>query len=131
MKKFFKWAGIVILALIVIIMIYAVIGKKEVLNVTIETINLEKVPDGTYVGSYDNYRWSNKVEVTVKEHKITDISTLKIQEGRNKLVEELTQKIIDLQSPDVEAISGATASSNGFLKAVEIALYNAANQDAQ
>ncbi|MGB4659053.1 MAG: hypothetical protein WBI07_07730, partial [Mobilitalea sp.] len=91
MKKFFKWAGIVILALIVIIMIYAVIGKKEVLNVTIETIDLEKVPDGTYVGNYDNYRWSNKVEVTVKDHKITDISTLKIQEGRNKLVEELTQ----------------------------------------
>jgi uncharacterized protein with FMN-binding domain len=122
MKKFFKWTGIVLLVLLVFMMIYAIIGKEETLKLNIEAIDLTQIPDGTYIGSYDNYRWTNKVEVTVIEHKITKIKPLKIQDGRGGLVKDLTQRILDRQSPDVDAITGATASSNGFLKAVETAL---------
>jgi uncharacterized protein with FMN-binding domain len=122
MKKFLKWTGIVLLVLIAFMMVYALIGKDEVLKLNIEAVDLKRIPDGTYVGSYDNYRWSNKVEVTVIEHKITRIKPLKIQDGRGNLVKDLTVRILDRQSPDVDAITGATASSNGYLKAVETAL---------
>ncbi len=125
MKKFFKWTGIVLLVLTAIMMIYAIIGKEETLKLNIEAIDLTRIPDGTYTGSYDNYRWSNKVEITVTAHKITGIKPLKIQDGRGALVKDLTVRILDRQSPDVDAVTGATASSNGFLKAVEMALKKA------
>ena len=125
MKKFFKWTGIVLLVLTAIMMIYAIIGKEEVINLNIETIDLSRIPDGTFIANYDNYRWSNKVEVVVEKNKIIKIQPLKIQDGRSDLVKSLTQKILDKQSPDVDVISGATASSNGYLKAVEMALKNA------
>jgi uncharacterized protein with FMN-binding domain len=125
MKKFFKWSGIVMLVLITIMMIYAIIGKEEVLKLNIEAVDLTQIPDGTYIGSYNNYRWSNKVEVTVTEHRITGIKPLKIQDGRGGMVKDLTVRILDCQSPDVDAVTGATASSNGFLKAVETALIKA------
>lgn len=131
MKRFLKWTGIVLLVLIAIMMIYAFIGKEETLNLDIETIDLTKIADGTYVGSYDNYRWSNKVEVTVIEHKIIRIKPLKIQDGRGDLVKDLIVRILDWQSPDVDVTTGATASSNGFLKAVETALKSAAKFNPQ
>ena len=128
MKKFLKWSGIVLIMLIAIMMIYSIIGKDEVLDLRIKAVDLAPIPDGTYVGSYDNYRWTNKVEVSVSEHKITGIKPLKIQQGRDGLVKELILKILDRQSPDVDAITGATASSNGFLKAVETALESASKR---
>ncbi len=125
MKKFFKWTGIVLLVLVAIMMIYAFIGKEEAINLKIETVDLTQIPDGTYIGSYNNYRWSNKVEVTVKGHKITKIKPLKIQDGRGDLVKTLTEMIINRQSPDVDVVAGATASCNGYLRAVEMALKRA------
>ncbi len=126
MKRFLKWTGIVLLVLIAIMMIFAFVGKEETINLNIETVDLTKIADGTYVGSYENFRWTNKVEVNVIDHKIAGIKPLKIQDGRDDLVKNLTMRILDRQSPDVDAVSGATASSNGFLKAVETALRSAA-----
>lgn len=128
MKKFLKWVGISLLILTVFAIISAFLGKDEALNLNIEAVDLSQVPDGTYIGSYENFRWSNQVEVTVSGQKIISIKPLKIQDGRDDLVKELTDKILHRQSPDVDAVSGATASSNSFLKAVEDALKNAGNK---
>lgn len=125
MKKFLKWAGIITVALIAIMMVYAVFGKEATLALDIAAVDLEQIPDGSYTGKYDCYRWSNTAEVTVKAHRITAIQPLKLQDGRDDLVEELTQRILHEQRTDVDAVSGATASSNGFLKAVEVALKSA------
>jgi len=125
MKKFLKWSGLVLLAMIVIMIIYSVFGLDQTLKLNIKTVDLTQISDGNYTGSYDCYRWSNKVKVTVIDHRITEIQALKLQDGREKLVKNLTQRIIDQQSPAVDVISGATASSNGYLRAVEFALKNA------
>ncbi len=125
-KKFFKWAGIVLLALIVISLVYSILGMDDVLKVQIEDVDMADIADGIYVGSYDNYRWSNMVEVTVTGHQITSIEPLKIQNGGEDIVRDLTARILERQMPNVDAVSGATASSNGFLKAVETALKSAA-----
>ena len=92
-KKFFKWAGICLLAMIVLSVPFAFIGKDEVLKLTMEPIDLAKISDGTYIGRYDNYRWSNTVEVIVMKNEITKISPLKIQDGREKLVEDLLKDL--------------------------------------
>ncbi len=128
MKKFLKRVGIVFLVLIVLVgvmALYGTFGLKQTLNLTIHPVDLSQISDGTYMGSYNSYRWSTTVEVTVSNHKITEIKKIKIQQGRDSLVNDLIDEIITKQTTNVDAISGATASSNSFLKAVEISLKGA------
>jgi len=81
-------------------------------------VDLTEVPDGVYTGEFNRYRWSNTVKVTIENHKIVDIQTTNEQ----ALHEELARRIIEQQTLKVDAVSGATVSSNAFLKAVENAL---------
>jgi len=128
LKKIVKWVGIVFFLMICMLVVYSFLGKKETLSLIILNVDLTKISDGSYVGNYDSYRFSNTVEVTVRDHKITDIHSLKLQEGQQKLVDILTETILKEQRSDVDVVSGATASSNGFLKAVEVALQNGVNE---
>ncbi len=128
MKKILKWTGIVFLLMLCVIAVFALLGKKETLSLVLHKVDLTRISDGTYVGVYDSYRFSNKVEVTVLNHEIINIHPIKIQDGRQKLVDSLTESILKEQRSDIDAVSGATASSNGFLKAVEEALKNGVNK---
>lgn len=125
MKKVLKWTGIVILGLLIIMVVYSLFGMSQTLGLTINNVDLSHVPDGVYNGSYDCYRWSCTVAVTVKDHRITSIEPMKIPQGRDALIQTLTKRILDRQTPEVDVVSGATASSKGFLKSVETALTNA------
>lgn len=125
MKKVLKWIGIGFLGFIAVIMVFAFLGKKQTLALQIESVNLADIPDGEYTGTYDCYRWSNTVVVTVKDHQITDIEAVKGPNGRDDIRNDLTERMIEAQSPAVDAVSGATADSKAFLKAVENALTGA------
>lgn len=122
MKKALKWAGIIFLIFIVSVMIYAFLGKEETMNLKINSVDLTNISDGEYTGEYNCYRWSNSVIVTVKNHTITNIDAVKGPNGREKIRLDLTKLIIDAQSLDVDAMSGATVDEHAFLKAVENAL---------
>jgi len=128
MKKKLKWIGIGFIALLVIIVGFATLGLQDALNLTLQPVDLTKIADGTYTGEYQSGRWSNTVKVVISDHTITAIEPIKIASGRAQLAEELTNRVIAEQQPNVDAITGATASSKSFLKAVETALINA---DAQ
>lgn len=127
MKKGLKIFLIVIAILFVLIgltLAAALPGLKEVTDLDIMAVDLTKIPDGSYTGSYDSYRWSTTVEVTILDHRITDVQSVKIQDGRDSLTEDLKEKVLSEQTVDVDAVSGATASSNAYLKAIENALKN-------
>jgi uncharacterized protein with FMN-binding domain len=104
--------------------LYGTFGLKRALNLTIHPVDLSQISDGTYTGSYNSYRWSTTVEVTVSNHKITEIKKIKVQQGRDSLVNDLIDEIITKQTTNLDAVSGATASRKCFLKAVENALSN-------
>ena len=127
MKKGLKIFLIVIAILFVLIgltLAAALPGLTEVTDLDIESVDLTQIPDGSYTGSYDSYRWSTTVEVTILDHRITDIQSVIIQDGRDSLTEDLKEKVLSEQTVDVDAVSGATASSNAYLKAIENALKN-------
>jgi uncharacterized protein with FMN-binding domain len=130
MKKVLKWTGIVLAVLIVAMVIYSLFGMQKALTLRIGTVDMGQVADGTYTGSYDSYRWSTTVEVTVKDHAVTGIRAVKAQPGRDSLNATLTEKIIKQQRVNVDAVSGATASSKSFLMAVQTALSNGVLQSA-
>jgi uncharacterized protein with FMN-binding domain len=121
--KILKFIGIVIVIIIVFFITFAIymnIGQKEVTAVKINYINLNNVKDGKYIGEFNGYRWSNTVEVTVLDNKITDITFIKGQVFRDKEFEDkLISEVIEKQSIDVDTISGATISSKAILKAID------------
>lgn len=88
-------------------------------------LDLTKLKDGTYKGTGSGFGGDINVEVTVKSGKITDIKVDAAQEtpevggaALKKLVEEVKTQ----QKLDVDTVSGATFSSQGFLDAVKNAL---------
>jgi len=96
--------------------------RKAVRETTIEDINISDIPDGVYVGEYDVDFIYAKVEVAVQNGEITNINILEHRHERGKAAEVITDRIVDEQKIDVDAISGATNSSIVIKKAVENAL---------
>ena len=93
-------------------------GLSEMQELVVNDVNPGKLPDGVYAGEFSSYRWSNTVEVTIKNGEIVDIQT-----GSDEALEqELSERIVAAQSLQVDINTGATVSSKAFLKAVEEAL---------
>ena len=96
--------------------------KQAVKETTFEEINISDISDGVYIGEYDVDFIYAKVEVTVQNGEITNINILEHRHERGKTAEVITDRIVDEQKTDVDAISGATNSSTVIKKAVENAL---------
>ena len=98
--------------------------KQAVEEITFEEINISDVSDGVYIGEYVvNFIYA-KVEVTVENGEIKSVNILEHRQERGKAAESVTDKIVDEQKIDVDAIAGATNSSTVIKKAVENALKN-------
>ena len=110
-------------------------GFLRAVNVAITSSNeqAEKEPaaiyeSGTYTASAEGYNDMIEVEITVDEQEITSIEVLSHEDTEDiaePAFEDLEQSVIDSQSTDVDTISGATGSSEGYLAAVEAALKEA------
>ncbi len=120
-----------ILVILVIGLIFATMGLSEVKKLVIKDVDLTKVPDGVYTGKFQKSRWTQEVEVTVEDHQIVSIrKTDKTPAGREeKIINETIDSIIAKQSPDVDVVSGATADTKAFSKAVENALAQGEGQE--
>lgn len=125
MKKAWKWIGLGFLAFLCVVAVIAFLGKDRALGVELNDVDLAKIEDGSYEGTFDCYRFTNQVVVTVLDHQIMDITVVNTQNGRESINQELIGQVIEAQSPALDAISGATADKNAFLKAVENALLEA------
>ena len=86
---------------------------------------LTDLKDGTYTGSGTGLRGETDVTVTVSGGKITDITIDSYQDDQQffeRAESTVVQEIIDNQSVNVDAVSGATYSSNSIKEAVANAL---------
>jgi len=97
-------------------------SMDQLIDMPIDNIDLMEVKDGTYNGSYAKFPVEAKVRVTVTDHKITEIQLLEHNNGQGGPAEIIPTKVMEAQSLDVDAISGATYSSKVILKAIENAL---------
>lgn len=96
--------------------------KNSIKAISISNVDLSKIPDGTYLGSYDALRIVADVSVTVSNHKITDIKLLSHKNERGQRAEVIPKRVLEAQSLEIDAVSGATNSSKVILKAIENAL---------
>lgn len=99
----------------------------------IEAGRFQDLTDGIYTGSADAFRGDVEVQVTVEKQKVTDISILSYcdtEEYFFKAAPAVIEQMKAEQSLNVDAVSGATYSSNGIIHAVANALEIPENQYA-
>ena len=88
-------------------------------------LDISAIPDGVYTGEGKGLKPGIKVEVTVEGGKITNIEVLAGEdtpEYFNQAKAQVPKRIIEEQSVQVDAASGATFSSKGIMDAVKNAL---------
>lgn len=99
-------------------------GLSEAVNVSIQGVDLSAVPDGSYTGTYEFKRWTCKLTVHVQNHTIeaidmdNDVAASDITDCSGEMI----RRVIEAQNTTVDAVSGATATSKAYLKAIEDAL---------
>ncbi len=105
---------------------------KQTLSLQLNALDFSHLQDGVYTGEYEGglYKWrANTVEVTVSGGKVAGIRLLeaKFEYDEKEKLNALYDRVIAKQTLQVDAISGATLTSKGFLQAVENALLQAEN----
>jgi fumarate reductase flavoprotein subunit len=90
----------------------------------VSTASVEEQAD-TYEGEAQGFRGPIRVLVHIGESGIQDIEVLESAEDEfvgGLAIQSLLEAVLDTNSTDVDAVSGATESSAGFLEAVKNAL---------
>ena len=119
-----------ILIILLCTILFAVIGASlylktlvnDVNSITVSNLNMANITDGIYVGEYSITPVYVEVEVSVTEHKITNIKIIEHENGLGGKAEKIVDNVISRQSLEVGAVSGATVSSKCIIKAIENAL---------
>lgn len=100
-------------------------GLAELRALVIQEVDLSRVADGTYSGSYHKGPWTYDVEVTVREHRIISVKNVGARlradavKPRN---DEASALILATRAIELDVISGAPVHTHAFEKAVEVAL---------
>jgi len=123
--------GVLIIVGIVLFLLAALFftvtdSLREAVAVEVGSVDLSGVADGSYTGRYDFKRWSTTVRVEVRSHRIEDIVLLKDVRAAEltDCADEIFRRVLEAQNTQVDAITGATATSKAYLKAIETALNN-------
>lgn len=130
MHRILKPMGIAFLAL-VISMAGGIFWLTRGLDAALEAgpRGLEsQLEDGVYEGSGGSGRWENRLEVTVRQGKISGIRILEdVMFSRDPVSRELFARVVEKNDTRVEAVTGATVTCNSYLQAVENALEKRGN----
>lgn len=99
-------------------------GRGEVINLRISNVDLSKVADGVYTGSYSKGRWGYTVNVSVAGGRITqiDIADCKNAKIYTDFNNAVAARVLEAQTLAIDTVSGASINTKAFLKAVENAV---------
>lgn len=96
--------------------------QRIISEIHIQDIDVSEVEDGTYIGEYDAGYIYAKVEVVVRDGTIAELHILEHDNERGKAAEIIAERIVEEQTHDVDAVTGATNSSKVIKMAVQEAL---------
>ncbi|GAB6090634.1 FMN-binding protein [Spirochaeta dissipatitropha] len=95
------------------------------IEVELNGIDLSSAQNGHWEGIHEAFPVSAEVLVQIMSHSITNIEIIRHDNGRGSAAESIVERVIAEQDTRVDAISGATSSSNVILKAIERAVEKA------
>lgn len=104
----------------------------RVRQMEIKNVDINHFPDGEYIGSFSYGNFEYIVKTIVNDNKISDIQILQNRDTKHaKLAEGVVAEIVEQQTPNVDAISGATTTSKALMKAVENSLVNTLKKNGE
>jgi uncharacterized protein with FMN-binding domain len=95
---------------------------REMSAMTFEGIDISKVRDGTYRGACKLVPVTAVVRVRVEGGRVTGIDVLRHMHGPGYGADAFARRVVEAQSLEVDAVSGASGSSKAMKKAIENAL---------
>jgi uncharacterized protein with FMN-binding domain len=116
--------GLIVFSLLIILALVSC-SSVPLADIKASLPDMNEKDNGVYRGNYSVSGTPVKVtlDVTVNQNKITAIKLIKrTRSPIGKKAERIIDTVIQEQSLEIDAISGATASSKAILKAVENAL---------
>jgi len=121
-RKIILWVLLGLAIIIIGMVSWAAVDPIRYRNLAVNNVSLENLPDGVYAGSFKGGRFSHSVEVTIKDNRIVDIRKIKPSKPAEKLYRQIYDRVIEEQSLTIDAVSGASVTTNTALKAIENAL---------
>ncbi len=105
----------------------SVLSAAMIIGMLPAQVNAAEYRDNTYRGTGKGLKGDITLDVTIKDGKITEIKEVSQSETPSywEKAKSLLDTILEKQSTEVEAVSGATRSSNGIKEAVNSALAQA------
>lgn len=108
---------------------FSACAREELLRVRsmpIGEVDLRRAADGVYHGDFSYGGFTYEVRTTLKRHRIEKIEIIRNRDsGYAKKAEGVVGRVLKAQSPNVDAISGATTTSKALCKAIENSLQRA------
>lgn len=105
------------------------LGEKVMVDSNNKSMEGATFKDGTYTGEANGFQPGLKVSIEIKNNTITSIAIIDHNEVNSRFYQKafdtIPQAILDNQSTDVDATSGATFTSIGITNAVNDALSQA------
>lgn len=123
MKKILKYCGIIFAVVLLFFGFLFMKQKNEIDRLQFSTIDLSQIEDGTYYGEEKTTLVKAAVEVSIKDHEIQNITIKKHDNGLGQKAEKIVATMIKKNTYEVDAISGATISSQVIKGAVNDALF--------
>jgi len=122
MKKiFYLLLGIVVFVTIGCLSLTASM-KKSLAKIENEDIDMETVEDGSFEGHSELGPVKVDVNVLVENHKLKRVELLRHECGLGHPADVIVDKMVEQNTWDVDAVSGATVSSGIIKNAVNKAL---------
>ena len=120
MKKWFLMIVVWFTVFLLTIILFKNCRSAAVIDQPVEP---GRLVDAVYQGSYKHGPNKAEVEVTIQNQKIIKVEILKHNAWKGKKAESfIPNRIVEKQSTNVEAVSGATNSSNVIMNAVQKAI---------
>lgn len=113
-------ALVALVALAATLFVVANRGVNTLRRLEIDASGFAGVPNGVYEGSYEYTRWNYSVQIQIKDGRAVRIEV--ISPAGDALAEKVAEVVIEKQTLAIDRVSGATASTNAVLKALENAL---------
>jgi uncharacterized protein with FMN-binding domain len=122
MKKILTGAVVIAVLFGVFFLVIVCREYSEVEAIDRSPVNVSGTEDGVYEGSCETTLVKARVRVTVAGGRIDDIEILEHQCGKGKPANVIVEDMTDRNDIEVDAISGATISSEVIKAAVRDAL---------
>ena len=116
------WVITGVLTVLIVLAVAVTVNLPKPQHISDASFDLAMLPDGVYPGECDNGLVYARVEVEVRSHTIAHVRILEHRNGMGQAAEAIVDSVTGSQSIEVDAVSGATLSSQTILKAIENAL---------